>query len=241
MNPAQTLADIASSLGSALQGSTGDFNEIAGAMSSSFDSAADLFTEIAQSDKILMSLDATLDFSVNADLSLSSFSITSTMSDLRSSFTAYISDSYDFTAGGFHTHITPSVLVFLEANNTATPFDVFATPNALTEFAFGGTFDGMVAVAVDGIPAQVTLRASSDDITKATSLQFEARLDIDLHPIKSECNPLIFFTLIPNSPLIISSATLLTKASWLMCSRTLVLSLIQSGCLIRLHFYLLLT
>jgi hypothetical protein len=184
VNPIETLSEIASSLSNTLEALSGDFENIVGSFDDSFSSTADLLGMIAESDKILLLLDASIDFSVNADLTMGSLQVTSALTELRTSLHAYISDEFDFSVGGYGVSVAPSITVYLEAENKETPFDVFANPGGLTNFSFGGTFDGMVSVGVEGVPAQITMRASSDDITVLSAFDFELRLDIDLSPIK---------------------------------------------------------
>ena len=185
VNPVQTLSGISSTLSSSLSDLDIVFEGLTGAFGSSFNQASQLLSDIAKSDKIQLALNATIDFKVDIDLSLTSFELTSRLSKLETSFRAIIADDFDLTIAPFSLSVSPNVNLFLRAKNTAIPFDVFNTIGGeLASFDFDGTFDSMVLVSVDDVPAQVYVSASSDDITSLSSLEFELGIDISLEPIK---------------------------------------------------------
>jgi hypothetical protein len=184
VNPAQTLADISTSLSTTLSNSSGDFESIASSFGSAFDSAAELFAEIAQSDKIHLSLNANINVDARLELSFDSFQLSTSVNKLDASFTGSISDEFVLSIGNVSINVTPFVQLYLEVKNTAVPFDVVQNPSALSELSFGGNFIGLVVVRIPELPFAISLRALSQDITNTSSLEFELRLDIDLVPIK---------------------------------------------------------
>ena len=101
-------------------------------------------------------------------------------------FISLIADDFNIAVGEFALGISPSIEIFLEASNTAVPFNVFNDTNFtnLASFDFGGTFDAKVGVGIDKVPAEIYFTASSDDITNLTAFNFEIGVDIDLDPIK---------------------------------------------------------
>lgn len=184
VNPAQTLADISTSLSSTLSNYSGNFEAIASSFGSAFTSASELFERIAQSDKIRLALNANIDVDARLEMSFDSFQLSTSINELSASFTGSIWDEFDVSIGGVSINVTPFIQLYLEVENTAVPFDVVQNHSALSEFSFGGNFFGLVVVSVPGIPAAISLRALSQDITNTSSLEFELRLDIDLVPIK---------------------------------------------------------
>ena len=95
VDPAATLSQMISALNGTLQGLGEDFEGLTSSLGNGFDKAAELFEEI--SNKTELSLDATIDFTVKMDLSYGSFSITSSLNELRASFRAKI--------GKFHSNM----------------------------------------------------------------------------------------------------------------------------------------
>ena len=184
VNPAQTLSDVSSALSQCLSATSGKFEEIASSFGSMFDSASEFLAGIAQSEKIQLSLNARIDFEVRLDLSVETVQLTSSINELNASFIALISDSYGVSIQDFNIDVTPSLQLRLQTENTATPFDLLQNPSALRELSFGGDFMGLVVVSIPKVPAEISLRALSQDITKASSLEFDLSLDIDLVPIK---------------------------------------------------------
>jgi hypothetical protein len=129
-------------------------------------------------------MDVNLNVKVRLELSFSDISFSTTINDLSMVLLASITDAFDVTIGTFgDMHITPSLQLQLQAENTATPFDMVSNPSALTEISFNGNFQGIVTVNVDNIPMAISLIAHSTDLPNAAALDFEARLDIDLVPI----------------------------------------------------------
>jgi hypothetical protein len=188
VNPAQTLSDISSSLSGLLQNSGDQFTSITSSFGSALDSAADLFTSIAEDDRITLLLNANLKAEVRLVLNFEAIQFSTTISEMDMAFLARISDTFDISLGDFNVHVTPSVQLRLQAENTALPFDVVENPSALSQFQFSGDFEGIITVGMDGVPAEISLRAYSPYLTNAESLAFEVRLDINLVPIQaSEC------------------------------------------------------
>jgi hypothetical protein len=184
VNPFATLSDLSSGLSSALQVFGSDFESITEAFGSTFSSASDMFLSLSQSDRIDLLFDANIDFEVSIDLSLDSVQVSAYINKLSSSLYAAISHEFDLTLSPFDLHITPNLQVNLHADNTATPFDVLKNASLLNNFSIGGDFLGQISVGVDGVPAEVTLTASVNDIVNASTLGFDLKLDIDLLPIK---------------------------------------------------------
>ena len=189
VNPANTLSDISTSLSGLLAKSGDQFESIASEFGSSFDSAAELFSSIAEDDRIILALNANLHAEVSLELSFSSLSFSTKINQLDMALLANITDTFDVTIGDFgDLHVNPSFQLRLQINNTATPFDVVQNPSALKEFWYMGDFDGIVNIAMDNIPAEISLRAYSPYLTRVDSLEFEVTLDINLLPIQeSEC------------------------------------------------------
>lgn len=184
VNPAHTLSDISGALSRCLSGTSGKFEDIAKSFGNVFNSASDLLGDVAQSEKIHLSLNANIDIEVRLDLSLAEVQLTSTIKELSASFVASISDSYDISIEDFSFHVEPHVELHLQTENTATPFDLFQNPSDLTELSFGGYFSGLVLVGMEGVPVEISVRALSQDITNTSSLEFDLSLDLDLVPIK---------------------------------------------------------
>ena len=185
VSPARLLSDISASLSGLLVNSGTQFQSIASTFDSSFSSATQLLTSIAENDNISLSLSANLNAHVRLELSFDAIEFSTTINELDMAFLAKISDTFDVTIAGFgDLHITPSVQLRLQAENTATPFDLVETPSALGQFQLSGDFDGLLNVAIDDVPAEISLSAYSSDITNLDSLEFEVTLDIDLVPIE---------------------------------------------------------
>jgi hypothetical protein len=180
VNPLQILGEVSSSIGGLLVGSGGKFNSIVSSFGSAFNSATQLFNSIATDERIALSLDANLNAKVRLELSFNDITFRTINNDLSMSLLARIKDTFDVNIGSFgELHIIPSIQLQLQAENTATPFDMIQNPSALAECEF----EGIVTVNVDNIPMAISLIAHSTDLPNAAALDFEARLDIDLVPI----------------------------------------------------------
>jgi hypothetical protein len=185
INPAQTLTDISTSLSGLLSGASGQFEAIASSVGGAFDSATELFTSIAEDDRISLLMNANIDAEAILKLSFSSISLSTKFKELTMALQAKITDTFDVAIGDFgELHITPSVQLRLQVENTAVPFDIVQNPSSLKEFWYSGDFEGIIHVAMDNVPAEITLRAYSPYLTKADSLVFEVTLDINLLPIR---------------------------------------------------------
>lgn len=149
-----------------------------------FNSASVLLADIAQSEKIHLSLNANIDVEVRLDLSLEAVQLTSSIKELSTSLIASISDSYAISIEDLNFHVAPNLQLRLQIENTATPFNVLQKPSLLSELSFGGDFMGLVVVGIEGVPVEISLRALNLDITKTNTLEFELSLDIDLVPLK---------------------------------------------------------
>ena len=170
VNPLNALADVAGTLSNILEDQSSNIGDVAEQLGSSLDSAATFFQDLAGSDKITLQLNATIDLSVNIGLSLDSFAISSSLNELKSSIVATFEDDYSTEISGVNVAVAPSILLYLEAYNTAvidardagTTVDVFQTPSALTQFGFGGLFDARVTVGINDLG--FSLLASDDDM-----------------------------------------------------------------------------
>ena len=183
VDPAPALSDISQALASTLDGYSGQFKAMVSAIGSPFDSASELLTGIADSEKIKLSLDAFIDFSVGVDLSLGAFEITSSLDKFKTSLTAVIADVFSIPLGSSPTlslGISPSLTLSLEANNIAVPFDVFRDNplEKLSKFTYDGQIESFISVGVEGVPAEVTLRASSNNLISLDNIEFDVGLDI---------------------------------------------------------------
>ena len=185
VNPAKTLSDISSSLSDILAESGDTFESIASSFGGTFDAAAELFNKVAEDDRITLLLNAKLDVSANLALSFESRSVSVTINEASMSLLAQMRDAYNITLGSFgDLHITPSVQLRLQVENTATPFDVIDHPSYLKQVFFQGDFEGNINIAMDYVPAEVALRAYLPDLTTTAGLEFDVRLDINLLPIR---------------------------------------------------------
>ena len=178
VDPLETLSDIASSLNNTLQESGGEFEGIAESFGSALGSVSEIFEKI--SDNVNLSLDALLDVSVGVDLSLENFDFDVQVNELAAAFSAAIDSDFSIEIPGigdekYFIGIRPSLELNLEAINTATPFSLVgsnATQN-LAQFDFAGDLDAVISVGVDGVPAEISLRASSDDLVSSFILPWE--------------------------------------------------------------------
>lgn len=203
VNPLNALSDVAGSLSSTLMDQSGEFQDVANTLGNSIDSASEMFQSLAESDNIQLLLNASLDLSVNIGLSPSEFEFSSSLSEFKSSLFASIEDELSF---GIFT-VNPRIQLYLEADNTAvaaakeagTTVDIFKDSSSLAAFAFGGIFDSRITVAIDNVPASLTLRAYSSDITNVDALEFEFLWDIDLMPIQ-DGEYFSWFELVANRP-----------------------------------------
>lgn len=186
VSPARLLNDVSASLSDLLTNSGTQFQSVVSTFESSFSSATELFTSIAENEKISLSLNANLNAHAMLELSFDAIEFSTIINKLDMAFLAKIYDTFDLAIGGFgDLHVTPAVQVRLQAENSAVPFDLVETPSALGEFQFSGDFNGNVNVNMDNIPAEIALSAYSPDITDLDSLDFDVRLDIDLRPIET--------------------------------------------------------
>jgi hypothetical protein len=180
VNPAQTLSDISTSLSNLLADSGNKFKSITDSLGSTFDSAADFFTSIAEDERITLLLNADLNVEARLALNFEAIQFSTKVKEMNMDFLAKITDTFDVELGNYAIHVTPSVQLRLQAENTALPFDVVQNPLAITQFDFSGDFEGIVLVGMDGFPAEISLRAYSPYLTRVDSIEFEVLLDIDL-------------------------------------------------------------
>lgn len=163
------------------------------------DTATGLIQGVADIEQLSILLDADLDLSVKMGLSPDSFEITSSLNKLETSITATIEDDFsyevssiNFMDNSLNFMVSPSIVLYLEAYNTAivdardagTTVDIFQTPSALAQMGFGGTFNAQVTFGIENVPVSLTMRSYSDDLVNEDGLEFEYLWDIDLDPIK---------------------------------------------------------
>ena len=185
VDPATTLGDVSSSLSTLLANSGEQFESIASSFGTTFDSAADLFNSITGDDRITLLLNAKLDVTARLELSFESIALSAIINESSMSLLAKISDSFDVTIGSFgDIHINPSIQLSLQVENTATPFDIASNPSALGQLSYLGYFQGIINVAMNSVPTEISLRAYAPYLTNINSLGFEVKLDIDLVPIQ---------------------------------------------------------
>ena len=185
VDPATTLGDVSSSLSALLANSGEQFESIASSFGTTFDSAAELFNSIAKDDRITLLLNAKLDVTARLELSFESIALSAIINESSMSLLAKISDSFDVTIGSFgDIHINPSIQLSLQVENTATPFDIASNPSALGQLSYLGYFQGIINVAMNSVPTEISLRAYAPYLTNINSLGFEVKLDIDLVPIQ---------------------------------------------------------
>ena len=172
VDPIDTLSDVASSINETLQGFEGDVSGLIGPFGSGFGSVAEMLGKIANVEQLQLSLDAALDLSVSLNLSLAQPEIATELKTLYASFLAVFAepDGFDIDVASTSISVVPYLELFLEANNTETPFDVVSETSKLANFSFDGTFDALIAVGIDGVPAQVVLRASSEELVSDSAL-----------------------------------------------------------------------
>ena len=185
VDPATTLGDVSSSLSTLLANSGEQFESIASSFGTTFDSAADLFNSITGDDRITLLLNAKLDVTARLELSFESIALSAIINESSMSLLAKISDSFDVTIGSFgDIHINPSIQLSLQVENTATPFDIASNPSALGQLSYLGYFQGIINVAMNSVPTEISLRAYAPYLTNINTLGFEVKLDIDLVPIQ---------------------------------------------------------
>jgi hypothetical protein len=80
--------------------------------------------------------------------------------------------------------IDPTIYLSLDAENTLVPIDLKNNVSNIAVFDFAGTFRAGVNVGVEGIPVELYISASSDDIVRTSSIDFEVGVDIDLFPLR---------------------------------------------------------
>ena len=167
VDPIETLSDIASSLNNTLQESGGELKSIVSSFGSSLGSVSDIFDAISKN--VDLSLDALLDVSVGVDLSLDNFDLDVQVNELEASLSALIDKDFGIQIEDYFIGIRPILALNIEAKNTATPFSLTSSnvTKNLTQFEFAGDLDAVVSVGVDGVPAEVSLRASSDDLVSS--------------------------------------------------------------------------
>ena len=194
VNPLQTLSDISSALNGLLADSVEQFESIASSFGTTFESAAELFNGIAEDDRITLLLNAKLDVAARLELSFEAVSFTAKINEANMALLAKITDTFDVAIGSFgDLHITPSIQLRLQAENTATPFSMTENPSALGQVSFSGDLEGIINVGMDNVPAELSLRVFSPYLTTTDNLEFEVRLDINLVPIQdSECDSLMY-------------------------------------------------
>ena len=165
VDPIQTLSDVASSLNEMLQNTDGPLGDIVSSFGSSLGSVSEVFDEVTNSSNVKLALDALLDVSVRIDLSLDNFDFDVQVNELAAGLNANIGGNFSFDVGDYFVGIRSSLEMNLEAVNTATPFLLNVSDfGDFTQFDYTGDFDSLVSVGVQGIPAEISLRASSDEL-----------------------------------------------------------------------------
>jgi len=176
VHPLNTLQEIASSLKSNLQQAGNDFQVITSSFGDTFNSVSDVFDAITNSNNIQLALDSLLDVSVSVDLSLTNFEFDVQVNELAAAFSANIGGDFTINVGNnVEVDIQPLLQVNLFAVNTATPFSLISSSSALSnlaQFEFGGSFDALLSFGIAGgfVPAQISLRASSQDLVSQSAL-----------------------------------------------------------------------
>lgn len=175
VDPLNTLQEIASSLKSNLQQAGNDFQVITSSFGDTFNSVSDVFDAITNSNNIQLALDSLLDVSVSVDLSLTNFEFDVQVNELAAAFSANIGGDFTINVGNnVEVDIQPLLQVNLFAVNTATPFSLISSSalSNLAQFEFGGSFDALLSFGIAGglVPAQISLRASSQDLVSQSAL-----------------------------------------------------------------------
>lgn len=175
VDPLNTLQEIASSLKSNLQQAGNDFQVITSSFGDTFNSVSDVFDAITNSNNIQLALDSLIDVSVSVDLSLTNFEFDVQVNELAAAFSANIGGDFTINVGNnVEVDIQPLLQVNLFAVNTATPFSLISSSalSNLAQFEFGGSFDALLSIGVVGgfVPAQISLRASSQDLVSQSAL-----------------------------------------------------------------------
>lgn len=195
VNPAKTSSDILFAFQGLLANSQSQFNSLVSSFGTPFNSSAELFSSIAQDDRITVFLDANLNAEAKLVLKyLDPDELISTNVDTIQLFThinevglalkGEIKDAFEVPISGYgNLQVTPSVHLDLKVKNTATPFEVHQNPSYIDKFQPSGEFKGIITVAEELFPADVTLQAYSSNLLKADDIEFVVGLDIDLVPI----------------------------------------------------------
>lgn len=121
-----------------------------------------------------------------------SLNLTCTFSRINTSTNNWLTANKFSTQLGDKTlSFDPSIVLRLEAENTRTPIDLKENLSDITAFNFSGTFHAAVYIGVEDIPVGLYISASADDITTASSVDFEVAVDIDLLPLNATLTDLL--------------------------------------------------
>lgn len=100
--------------------------------------------------------------------------------------TLYTEEDFSISLGGTNLSVRPIISLDLKAANTRLPINLISDFNHTTEVAFSGAFDAGLTIGVEGIPINLYVSASSDDITNSSGIDFHLGLDIDLFPVRDK-------------------------------------------------------
>ena len=196
VDPLNTLQEIASSLNSTLQPAGNDFQVITSSFGDPFNSVSVVIDAITNSNNIQLALDSLLDVSVSVDLSLTNFEFDVQVNELAAAFSANIGGDFTINVGNnVEVDIQPLLQVNLFAVNTATPFSLISSSalSNLAQFEFGGSFDALLSFGIAGglVPAQISLRASSQDLVSQSALCTIDWFHCVSYPVFMLCSPFI--------------------------------------------------
>lgn len=194
VNPIQTLKDIASRLSNELLSLSNDFEGLTSSLQSNFSNSSTLLSNIANSDRIQLLLDANIDLTVS--MSLPSFHVDATLTAFDALLRAVIGKVFivivasiilvshsRFLPPHFLFFINPDIHLYLMASNTRIPIDLISNIGDAKSLDFAGTFNAKLNVGTEDFPLELYASASSEDITNASSLDFVIGLDMDLCPL----------------------------------------------------------
>ena len=100
--------------------------------------------------------------------------------------TLYTEEDFSILLGGTNLSVRPVLSLDLKAANTRLPINLISNYNHTTEVAFSGTFNAGLTIGVGGIPINLYVSASSNDITNSSGIDFHVGLDIDLFPVRDK-------------------------------------------------------
>ncbi len=189
VNPLAAIKEAVSSINQTLQSAGGEFEAIASDFSNSLSSdvISGFLEKISTQDKVILALDAKIDFSVFVELSFKSPRVSSELRELSTALAINVHDEFSTELETLEINVKADLALLLNASNTAVPFNVLTNSSKLSQFDFDGSLNTRSVISVSGIPAAITLEASVPDLPSlknSSAVEFGIFLDINLFPIR---------------------------------------------------------